>query len=180
MTAYDFSRMREGNHYRAAKDGLGNPLSRLVGNLAVKARTDQLLQLYADRVVNEDKKLVPAISRDMLLRVYQGTAQVDLMDERALDGVHPDLRAPKPYNPEAKPSKWQGFKAAAGELRANLVLPTSWSAVKTDARAVGTFFSALRKLGWVVVGAIFMYYLVRDTLLYIVVPYLIYKGFCLG
>lgn len=73
------------------------PLSRYFAALAVKKRTEQLLQLYADTIANEDKTLLPAISRDMLLRVYQGTAQADVAAERALDGVHPDLRAPKPF-----------------------------------------------------------------------------------
>jgi len=95
MTAYDFSRMREDKRWRDAKDGVGGPLYRLLGAFAVKARTDQLLQLYADRVANEDKTLVPAISRDMMLRMYKGTAQADIAAERALDGIHPDLRAEK-------------------------------------------------------------------------------------
>jgi hypothetical protein len=100
MTAYDFARMREGNRWRNAQEGIGNPVSRFLGSIAIKHRSDQLLQLYADRVANEDKVLVPAISRDMLLRFYQGTAQVDIMKERALDGVHPDLAKPHPLRGE--------------------------------------------------------------------------------
>lgn len=96
MTAYDFSRMREGVRAEAAEQGRGSAVARLLGAAANKHRTDQLLQLYGDAVANEDKKLVPAISRDMLLRVYQGTAQVDIMKERALDGIHPDLVKPAP------------------------------------------------------------------------------------
>jgi hypothetical protein len=34
----------------------------------------------------------------------------------------------------------------------------------------------LRKYGWKVVAGFFAYYLVRDTLLYLVIPYLIAKG----
>lgn len=148
MTEYDFSRLREGNRWRAAQEGVGGPLSRFIGSIAVKHRTDQLLQLYADRVANEDKVLVPAISRGMLLRVYQGTAQADIMAERALDGVHPDLRAPKPFNPEAK---------AKLSIRERVK-------------------DAYRKYGWKAVAAIVGYYLVRDSILYLLIPYLVYKG----
>lgn len=95
MTAYDFSRMREDKRWRDSRSGVGGPVSRFFGEIAVKARTTQLLQLYGDTVANEDKTLVPAISRGMMRRVYKGTAQADIMAERALDGVHPDLRAEK-------------------------------------------------------------------------------------
>lgn len=96
MTAYDFARMREGNRWRDADEGRGNAFSRLTGLFAAKRRAEQLLELYADRVVEEDKKLVPAVSKDMLLRVYRGTAQEDIRKERASDGVHPDLKRPAP------------------------------------------------------------------------------------
>ncbi len=144
MTAYDFSRMREGNRWRASQEGVGGPVSRFIGSIAVKHRTDQLLQLYADRVANEDKTLVPAISRDMLLRVYQGTAQADIMAERALDGVHPDLRAAKPYDPEAVVKK--------------------------------PFLQRIKGMTWKAIAGLVLFYLIRDTFLYVVLPYLIYKG----
>lgn len=96
MTAYDFARMREGNRWRDADEGRGNAFSRFTGLLAAKRRAEQLVELYADRVVEEDKKLVPAVSKDMLLRVYKGTAQEDIRKERASDGVHPDLARPAP------------------------------------------------------------------------------------
>ncbi len=176
MTAYDFSRLREGNRWRAAQEGVGNPVSRLLGVTAVKHRTDQLLQLYADRVANEDKVLVPAISRDMLLRFYQGTAQADIMAERALDGVHPDLRVASPLNENGEAGKWQRLMTSARTFRGSLVLPTSGAAIKTDAQAFGRFVSEVRKLGWTVAAAIVAYYLVRDTILYILIPYLLYRG----
>lgn len=97
MTAYDFARMREGNRWRDADEGRGSAVSRFTGLLAAKRRAEQLVSLYADRVVEEDKKLVPAVSKDMLLRVYQGTAQEDIRKERASDGVHPDLARPVPF-----------------------------------------------------------------------------------
>jgi len=184
MTAYDFSRLREGNRWRAAQEGVGGPVTRFIGSIAVKHRTDQLLQLYADRVANEDKHLVPAISRDMLLRVYQGTAQMDIAKERALDGVHPDLAPARPLVDGAvKPTLKERAKsdigklfAGVGTLRRSLVLPYTPSRVMTDVRAFGTFFATLFKLGWIAIAAVVSYYLVRDTILYILIPYLIYKG----
>ena len=38
----------------------------------------------------------------------------DIMAERSLDGGHPDLRAPAPYDPDAKPTMLQRLKS--GEL----------------------------------------------------------------
>jgi hypothetical protein len=184
LTAYDFSRMREGVRYRASEEGVGNPLTRFLGSLAVKARTEQLLQLYADRVANEDKRLVPAISKDMLRRVYEGTAQADIMKERALDGVHPDLQSPEQ---KLSASRWQrmkdstkrDFKSFFGAVRAlwgSLAWPLSLTAVKGNVKAVGTFFSTVKKLGWKVIAAVVLYYLIRDTILYIIIPALLLKG----
>lgn len=85
VTAWDLARMREANAWRDAQEGRGNWLTRLFGRLAAKRRHDQLLELFADRVVWEDElhgKRVPAVSRDQLLRFYQGGAQYDLMKER--------------------------------------------------------------------------------------------------
>jgi hypothetical protein len=151
MTEYDFARMREDKRWRDSQAGVGGPLSRWLGELAVKKRTDQLLQLYADVIANEDKTLVPAISRDMLLRVYRGTAQADIAAERALDGVHPDLQAPAYARPEP------GSIRAAKGIRAKLKV-------------------AYQKYGWKMVVGIIAYYAVRDTILYILIPYLLLKG----
>ncbi|MGH7450470.1 MAG: hypothetical protein ACRENG_03935 [bacterium] len=38
----------------------------------------------------------------------------------------------------------------------------------------------IREKGWKVVVAIFAYYLVRDSLLYIIIPFLIAQGFICG
>jgi hypothetical protein len=95
LTAYDFARVREGNQWRDARAGRGNWLSRCAGRLAAKRRSDQLLLLFADRVVEEDHSLVPAISKELLLRFYQGTAQDDLLrehDEGDLDPSPPPAR----------------------------------------------------------------------------------------
>jgi hypothetical protein len=89
LAAYDFARMGEGNRLRDAGEGRGTTISRWIGRLAGKRRVDQLLLLFADRVVEEDRKLVPAISRDMLLRFYQGSAQHDLMLERREGDLDP-------------------------------------------------------------------------------------------
>jgi hypothetical protein len=85
LTAYDFARIREADQFRDAQEGRGNVLSRLIGRYAAKRRADQLMELFADRVVWEDGiegKPVPAISRDQLLRFYQGGLQYDVIRDR--------------------------------------------------------------------------------------------------
>jgi len=180
MTAYDFARMREDKRWRDSQSGIGGPVSRWLGEIAVKKRTSQLLQLYADTVANEDKHLVPAISRDMMLRVYKGTAQADISAERALDGVHPDLRA---ANPEGKPTLKEKAKAdlrklfgAVRTLAGSLVLPYTGARFAANARAFGTFFKTVYQTGWIAIAAVVAYYAVRDSILYILIPYLLYKG----
>jgi len=42
------------------------------------------------------------------------------------------------------------------------------------------FKAFLREKGWKVVAAIFLFYLVRDTLVYILIPFLIAQGFICG
>lgn len=81
LTAYDFARMHEGNAVDQARAGRGNFLTRAVHKLSAKRRTDQLLMLFADHVCEEDRNLVPAITRDCLLRFYQGSAEYDLIKE---------------------------------------------------------------------------------------------------
>jgi hypothetical protein len=67
---------------------------------------------------------------------------------------------PDPQPPALTPA------SAAGEPRAQrarwLRFPRTWSEV--------------RRLGWRMILAFILFYLVRDTLLYIVLPYLIYRG----
>jgi len=38
------------------------------------------------------------------------------------------------------------------------------------------FKGLVKKYGWKLVVAVFMYYLIRDSILYILIPYLIAKG----
>jgi hypothetical protein len=86
LTAYDLARIREANQWRDAQEGRGNWFSRLIGRYAGKRRADQLIDLFADRVVWEDNlngRLVPAISREQLLRFYQGGAHYDLIGARS-------------------------------------------------------------------------------------------------
>lgn len=52
----------------------------------------------------------------------------------------------------ARPTGWRKY----------LRFPKSWAEV--------------RKLGWRFVLAFVLFYLIRDTILYIVLPYLVYKG----
>lgn len=81
LTAYDFARMHEGNSVQNARQGKGNFVTRFIHKLSAARRTDQLLLLFADHVCEEDRKLVPAISKDCLLRFYQGAAEYDLVKE---------------------------------------------------------------------------------------------------
>lgn len=181
MTAYDFARMREDKRWRDSQAGIGGPVSRWLGEIAVKKRTDQLLQLYADTIANEDKHLNPAISRGMMLRVYKGTAQADIAAERALDGVHPDLRAANPEGrltlKEKAKSDIKKLFGAVRTLAGSLVLPYTGARLVSNFRAFGTFFKTVYKLGWIAIAAVLVYYLIRDSILYILIPYLLYKGF---
>lgn len=52
------------------------------------------------------------------------------------------------------------------KLKKYFKFPKSWAEVK--------------QLGWRFVVAFILFYLVRDTILYIIIPYLIYKGVISG
>lgn len=41
-------------------------------------------------------------------------------------------------------------------------------------------WSEVKKLGWKFILAFILFYLIRDTILYIIIPYLIYKGVLSG
>ncbi|MBX9688005.1 MAG: catalase [Candidatus Obscuribacterales bacterium] len=81
LTAYDFGRMHEAFAYDMAKAGRGNCVSRFLAKRDATRRTKVLLQYFADMVVEEDKKLVPAISKTMLVEFLNGTAQARLKRE---------------------------------------------------------------------------------------------------
>jgi Animal haem peroxidase len=142
LTAYDFARMHEANRLRDAAAGRGNCLSRLFGLLAAKRRTAQLMPLFADRVVEEDRKLVPAISRDTMLRFYQGSAQHDLMIEH-LEGDLDPSPLPTPTSLKQLASmKWVDLhtlyrtgtvgQIPDGDSRGRaIIVPNSWLFGKT-------------------------------------------------
>lgn len=81
LTAYDFARMHEGDAVANARAGKGNILTRAVHKASARRRTDQLLMLFADHICEEDRKLVPAVTKATLLRFYQGVADYDLIKE---------------------------------------------------------------------------------------------------
>jgi hypothetical protein len=83
--------------------------------------------------------------------------------------------------------RWQRMKASTKQdfralfasirkLKGSLVAPRSGAAFKADAQAFGRFLSEVRQLGWKVIGAVILYYLVRDSILYILIPYLVLHG----
>jgi len=50
---------------------------------------------------------------------------------------------------------------------------TDWLAIYRE----GGFIHLMKKKGWKVVFAFFMFYLIRDTILFIIIPYLAYSNF---
>ncbi|HQR17249.1 MAG TPA: hypothetical protein PK948_02705 [Gemmatimonadales bacterium] len=63
--------------------------------------------------------------------------------------------------PDAQPPE-VAAPGAAGGLRRWLRFPKSWAEV--------------RRLGWKAVAAFVLFYLVRDLLLYVLLPWLVYRG----
>lgn len=47
-----------------------------------------------------------------------------------------------------------------------------WNAIRQE----GGYKLLIRKKGWVVLLAFFMFYLIRDSILYLLIPYLAIKG----
>ena len=82
LTAYDMRRMVEGDNVRDAAEGRGNWLTRWWHARSANKSNAELLHTYADMVVEEDKQLVPAISRKMVMAFYDGTAQAQVKRER--------------------------------------------------------------------------------------------------
>ena len=46
-----------------------------------------------------------------------------------------------------------------------------------DIRREGGYKLLIRKKGWIVVLAFFVFYLIRDSILYLIIPYLMVKNF---
>lgn len=86
MTAYDFARLRESC---PAFQGIAGLWTRW----AAQRQTRALLRYLGDRVIEEDHRLVPAISRGELLRFYQGTALFDVFREHETGACDPGANA---------------------------------------------------------------------------------------
>ena len=80
MTQYDFSRMREAVRLDCNPRKLGSWLCSLLNGGRSKLSTNTFM-IFADRIAKEELDLVPAISKEQLLRIYQGTALCDLRKE---------------------------------------------------------------------------------------------------
>src|SRR5262249_60839906 len=68
LTAYDFARLYEGERVRAAMTGCPGVVRRLVTRWIAPRQTARLLDAFADLVVEEDRKLVPAITKGVLFK----------------------------------------------------------------------------------------------------------------
>ncbi len=105
LTAKAYKRVHAANKLRDAQEGNGNRVSRFMGKMAAGRRTSQLFMLFADRVVSENGKMVPAISKETLLRFYQGAAQADILREHE--------EGDEPIAKEQIPSKLAGLSASS-------------------------------------------------------------------
>lgn len=81
ITAKEIARMRAANRRRARAEG-ASWLESWFSWFASKRQFDQLMAIAPDRLVWEDGKLVPAVSRAQLLYWYQGGLRYDLAQER--------------------------------------------------------------------------------------------------
>lgn len=81
FTAYDFARLNEGERAGTGVNGRSEGSSLLLAQCNPR-QSGRLLRDFADLVVEEDRKLVPAISREMLHRVCRGVARTDLEQEQ--------------------------------------------------------------------------------------------------
>jgi hypothetical protein len=67
-----------------------------------------------------------------------------------------------PLNPDIRTSRWSQLKALPSEIR------STWKSGGT--RAV------FKRFGWKLVVGVFVYYLIRDSILYLLIPYLVLRG----
>jgi hypothetical protein len=49
---------------------------------------------------------------------------------------------------------------------------SEWNSIRQE----GGYKLLIKKKGWVVVAAFFIFYLIRDSFLYLLIPYLAFKG----
>lgn len=82
MTAYDFARLNEAESVADAEAGRGTFISRFFELRRANRLSARLVRVFGDRIAEEDKQLVPGVSKDMLLSFYLGTAQAQLRRER--------------------------------------------------------------------------------------------------
>ncbi len=85
--------MHEGHRVDAARQGRGFWLGRMFAQRSAQRVTDEVLALFADRVVEEDRHLVLAVSKDMLLSVCQGQARIDLAREQGNGKIDPPTKS---------------------------------------------------------------------------------------
>lgn len=89
MTAYDFARLHEDT---ALRNPNGNWFTRWLEQRANTRKTNYLIQVFADRVVEEDRHLVPALSKSMVLDILQGVAQANIAREEAEGDTDPSVQ----------------------------------------------------------------------------------------
>ncbi len=76
----------------------------------------------------------------------------------------------------AKPSLWRRFKDFMKQFKRDLREPLPEAAGLTIWGKVGARFKHLfKRYGWKLLVAICVYYLIRDGILYILIPYLVAK-----
>jgi hypothetical protein len=61
----------------------------------------------------------------------------------------------------------------------NFLIPKKLQALRTELKEKGVK-KFVMEMGWKVVLGVFLYYLIRDSILYILIPYLIAKGILAG
>lgn len=83
FTEYDFARMAE------CETANGCPFGRWFRKRSMYRKNMSILNAHADMIVEEDRKLVPAISYRGYVRALQGVADLDLQREKAMGDRDP-------------------------------------------------------------------------------------------
>jgi len=147
-------------HLQAAK--LAAPLRGEVSATEARgAGADLQILLSGGRTVSHGGLVVTdPVARS---RTTSGLSRRVLLSERS---ALPRVAVESPKG-EKEPGR---LRRALRELRSDLRFPRSLG----DAKAL--FKELFAKYGWKAVAAVFAYYLIRDTIFYIVLPYLIFRG----
>jgi hypothetical protein len=78
--------------------------------------------------------------------------------------------------PQAKPGFFRRIKNYARQIRRDFFQPVPADAARTWWHKTAWRFTFLfKKYGWKILVALFLYYLIRDTTLYVVIPWLLAK-----